>query len=112
VEAALEKLGHEALHLGAQDFLSQNETSGPQIAVTIRKAIERHHAQDESRRDRRLLEILMNRIPDAIYFKDTESRFVRINQAHARRFNLTNPALAIGKTDADFFSTAHAQQAL
>lgn len=112
INADNEKSGRDALHLGAQDYLSVEQCTGAELALAIRKAIERHHAQDDSRRDRRLLEILMNKIPDAIYFKDTESRFVRINQAHAKRFNLKNPALAIGKTDADFFSTAHAQQAL
>jgi sigma-B regulation protein RsbU (phosphoserine phosphatase) len=112
VEPGNEKSGRDALHLGAQDYVLRNQYRGAELAVAIRKAIERHHAQDDSRRDRRLLEILMNKIPDAIYFKDTESRFVRINQAHAKRFNLSNPALAIGKTDADFFSAAHAQQAL
>jgi sigma-B regulation protein RsbU (phosphoserine phosphatase) len=112
VGAGEDKLGRDALHLGAQDYKIRTDTSAPDLALAITKAIERHHAQDASRRDRHLLEILMNNIPDAIYFKDTESRFVRINQSHARRFNLTNPALGIGKTDADFFSTDHAQQAL
>lgn len=112
IDPGEEKLGRDALHLGAQDYLVRTSLSAETIATTLRKAIERHHAQDASRRDRHLLEILMNNIPDAIYFKDTESRFVRINKAHARRFNLPNPAVAIGKTDADFFSTAHAQQAL
>lgn len=107
-----ETLGSDALHLGAQDYLIRDQATGPELALAIRKAIARHDAQDASRRDRRLLEILMDKIPDAIYFKDTESRFVRINQAHARIFHLANPALAIGKTDADFFSSAHAQQAL
>jgi sigma-B regulation protein RsbU (phosphoserine phosphatase) len=107
-----EKLGRDALHLGAQDYVVRGEASEADLLLGMRKAIDRHRAQDASRRDRHLLEILMNNIPDAIYFKDTESRFVRINQAHARRFSLANPAHAIGKTDADFFSTAHAQQAL
>lgn len=112
IVAGEEKLGHEALRLGAQDFFDREISSCAELALAARKAIERHHAQAASRRDRHLLEILMDKIPDAIYFKDAESRFLRISQAHARRFNLRNPALAIGKTDADFFSGAHAGQAL
>ena len=59
-----------------------------------------------------LLETLMDHIPDHIYFKDTKSRFLRINRAMARRFNLSDPGEAVGKTDFDFFTAEHAQQAL
>jgi|GEM_PF-362701 PAS domain S-box len=107
-----EKIGHDLMHLGAQDFFVRSSLSIELLAASVRKAIDRHHALDSTRRDRHLLEILMNNIPDAIYFKDTESRFIRINKAHARRFNLSNTAEAIGKTDADFFSAEHAHQAL
>jgi phosphoserine phosphatase RsbU/P len=106
-----EKLGRDALRLGAQDFLDREKLRGSVLALSIRKALDRHHALDASRQDQHLLEILMDKIPDSIYFKDTESRFLRVNHAQARRFNLTSPALAIGKTDADFFSDAHARQA-
>jgi len=58
-----------------------------------------------------LLHVLMENVPDSIYFKDLESRFIRINRALAQRFGLSDPAEAIGKTDFDFFSAAHAQQA-
>ena len=44
----------------------------------------------------------MDNIPDNVYFKDTESRFVRINQAQARFLGVDNPQDAIGKTDLDF----------
>lgn len=59
-----------------------------------------------------LLRALMQHIPDAIYFKDAASRFLMISEAHAKQFHLANPAEAIGKTDHDFFSQAHADQAL
>lgn len=62
--------------------------------------------------DHTLLRALMQLIPDAIYFKDANSRFLMMSDAHARRFRLANPAEAIGKTDHDFFSKAHADQAL
>ncbi|HPU57573.1 MAG TPA: SpoIIE family protein phosphatase, partial [Verrucomicrobiota bacterium] len=106
-----ERTGREALRLGAQDFLFRPELTAAALALAIRKAADRYSAQAAWRRDRHLLEILMDMIPDAIYFKDTESRFLRISQAQAKRFNLPDPAMAIGRTDADFFSGAHAQQA-
>ncbi|MCA9259716.1 MAG: PAS domain-containing protein, partial [Planctomycetales bacterium] len=59
-----------------------------------------------------LLSSLMDKIPDAVYFKDEMSRFLRISQAMADRFDLASPAAAIGKTDADVFTEVHAQQAL
>jgi two-component system, sensor histidine kinase and response regulator len=58
-----------------------------------------------------LLYMLMDNIPDAIYFKDLQSRFICINRGVALRFGLSDPADAIGKTDFDYFSEAHARQA-
>lgn len=52
--------------------------------------------------ERELLQIFMDNIPDAVYFKDTESRFIRINQAQADFLKLKDPVDAIGKTDFDF----------
>lgn len=62
--------------------------------------------------DRTLLRALMRHMPDAIYFKDPASRFLIINEAQANRFQLANPAEAAGKTDHDFFTCTHADQAL
>jgi PAS domain S-box-containing protein len=62
--------------------------------------------------DSELLDILMENLPESIYFKDAASRFVRVNRAMALRFGLREPAEALGKTDADFFTAEHAQQAL
>jgi PAS domain S-box-containing protein len=61
--------------------------------------------------DSDLLDLLMENLPDNIYFKDRDSRFLRINKALANRFGLGNPAEAVGKTDFDFFTPEHAQQA-
>lgn len=60
--------------------------------------------------EQELLRSLMNSLPDAIYFKDTQSRFTRINPALANFFGLANPEAAVGKTDADFQQGAAAQQ--
>ena len=62
-------------------------------------------------REQRLLAALMDHVPDHIFFKDRQSRFLRINNALAKRFGLSDPAEAVGRTDFDFFTLEHAQQA-
>lgn len=57
---------------------------------------------------RHLFEFLMDNVPDHIYFKDRQSRFIRISRAHAKLFGLNDAALAVGKSDFEFFDTQHA----
>ncbi len=71
----------------------------------------RKRVEDALSHERYLLHAVMNSTPDAIYFKDTESRFTRISKGVANRFGLSDPAEAIGKTDFDFFSDEHARDA-
>ena len=78
--------------------LKESETRFRQLAVK--------HVQEGD-----LLHTLMENTRDHIYFKDTESRFIRINRSLADRFGLKNPADAVHKTDFDFFTREHAQQA-
>jgi PAS domain S-box-containing protein len=59
-----------------------------------------------------LLETMMDDLPDAIYFKDRQSRFTRINRYAAAHYGIVSPALAVGRTDFDFFTEEHAGQAL
>ena len=78
--------------------LRESETRFQQLVQT--------HSQESD-----LLHTLMDNTSDHIYFKDIESRFVRINRSLANRFGLKNPTEAIGKSDFDFFTREHAQQA-
>jgi phosphoserine phosphatase RsbU/P len=59
--------------------------------------------------DSAILRLLMDTIPDRIYFKDLESRFVRNNAAHARSLGAPSPEACTGKSDFDFFSREHAE---
>jgi PAS domain S-box-containing protein len=58
-----------------------------------------------------LLRAFLEHIPDGFYFKDRESRFVRISRSLAVRFGLSDTVEAVNKTDFDMFSEEHARQA-
>lgn len=58
-----------------------------------------------------LLNTLMENIPDIIYFKDKENRFIRINEAARNLFGVNSELEAIGKTDFDFFEEKQAKEA-
>ena len=73
---------------------------------TLRKKAEAALVQEHF-----LLQALMNNMPDHIYFKDLESRIIRITKSQSLAFGLNDPIEAIGKTDFDFFTDEHARQA-
>ncbi|MDY0027634.1 MAG: PAS domain-containing protein, partial [Candidatus Humimicrobiaceae bacterium] len=77
-----------------------------------RDITERKNLEDELLgREKNFFNALMDNITESIFFKDTKSRFVRINKACAKKFGIDKPEEAIGKTDFDFFSEEHASQA-
>jgi|ERR1035438_508109 PAS domain S-box-containing protein len=58
-----------------------------------------------------LMNTLINNIPIHLYIKDCESRFIMVDKGSAQSFGLNDPEQVVGKTDFDFFSNEHAQQA-
>jgi len=75
-----------------------------------RRSVPRNAAALELENERLFLHAMLDSSPDHIYFKDTESRFIRINQALAKYFGLKDPAEAIGKTDFDFHPKEKAEE--
>ena len=73
---------------------------------------EKFKAGEALRQEQILMLTLMESLPDNVYFKDTASRFLRVNPAMARFFGLSDPAQLVGKSDADFFTAEHVQKAL
>ncbi len=61
--------------------------------------------------DALLLGALMDALPDAVYFKDLKSRFIRVNKIHAGWLGVKSPADAVGKSDADFYTPEFARAA-
>jgi PAS domain S-box-containing protein len=77
----------------------------------MRDLTERRRMEAAFEHERYLLNELMDNATDSIYFKDGESRFLRINRGLAAKFGLRDPAAAVGKTDFDFFTAEHARLA-
>lgn len=75
------------------------------LKATVRAAVVQFKLVQEIDHERELLRALMENIPDAIYFKDCESRFTRVNQAHARTLRAKDSAECIGRSDADYFKS-------
>src|SRR5690606_39252626 len=63
------------------------------------------------RKEKMYMDLLMDNLPDRIYFKNRDSQFTRCNMALAKMFGLSDPEALYGKTDFDFFGHDHAQEA-
>jgi two-component system CheB/CheR fusion protein len=71
------------------------------VVITLIDISSLKQAQDALFAERHLLESVMETLPDYIYFKDGEGRYVRVNSAMARRLELTKPSDAIGKKSSE-----------
>ena len=75
--------------------------------VTDRQALEQ-----DLHTERQLLRAMLDLSPDLIYFKDRESRFLKVSRSLAMRAGVDDPDHLVGKTDADIFDSVHAEEAL
>ena len=82
------------------------------IGSQIGQFLMRKQAEDELTHERHLLRSLLDTVPEGIFFKDDQGRFIRVSKALADRLGLAGPADAVGKSDADFFPPEHARPVL
>jgi len=91
--------------------LSPLETDeGILVSSAIRDITERKQAQEALAWERRQLRTLLDTLPDPVYVKDAQSRFLVANPAAASFMGCSAPDQLIGKTDADFYSSELARQ--
>jgi PAS domain S-box-containing protein len=65
---------------------------------------ERVRAEEALSKERKVLRALIDNVPDFMYVKDRESRFLVANASLARTMGVTRPEELLRKTDFDFFS--------
>ncbi len=74
-----------------------------QIIGTAQDITDRKRAEEAVKLERQLLRTLIDLLPDCIYVKDTQSRFLVANQNLARMIGKADSSELIGHSDADFF---------
>src|SRR5688572_23667968 len=62
--------------------------------------------------NRALVSAFLEKIPDYVYFKDRQSRFIAVSKSLVRYFGRSDAAEVIGRTDADFFPARFASKML
>ena len=70
----------------------------------------KHEMEEQLAYEHDLLNALLENVPDRIYIKDTESRFIRGSAALAKRLGLQTSEEFVGKTDYDFHPDDQARQ--
>ncbi|HLT71363.1 MAG TPA: GAF domain-containing protein, partial [Cyclobacteriaceae bacterium] len=76
-----------------------------------RQMKELHKLREELEVEKYLFSALMDKVPEAIYFKDRDSKFLRVSKYLASHFGKEAEEL-IGKSDFDFQEEVHAREAL
>ena len=71
--------------------------------VFVRDITERKRAAETIVYERQLLRTLLDLLPDGVYIKDLDSRFLMANETLAKRFGEASPSQILGLSDKDFF---------
>lgn len=100
----------DVIHLIDDYILAESLTEG-ELPTRISHTIRRCQTEFQLLSEQNLLKALLDNIPDAIYFKDRNSRFLKVNSAMAKQYGHNKPHELIGKSDFDLFTKEHAQPA-
>ncbi len=119
-DAALEKIGaalngetpvFEWIHLNAAGhpipcevrLVGLTGTRSHLVRFSVTDITERKRAEETLAAERNLIRTLIDTIPDLIYAKDVDSRFILANTATARQMGAATAGDLLGKSDLDFY---------
>ncbi len=111
-EIYLDSKGNEVWGLNTRMPLRDSEGRIIGIVGIGRDVAQEKKAEKALIEERNLLRTVIGNIPDRIYVKDTESRFVLCNEAVVRREGQSSADDVVGKTDFDFYPRDLAEQFL
>ncbi len=92
-------------------FVTRDPDTGEQIVEAIVKDVTAAmRAEAALAHEHNLLRTLIDSLPDCVYFKDTQSRFVVANQTVAALMGAETPDDLLGKTDFEFYPKPMAER--
>lgn len=98
----------EARPVGKNDASDASSEKKRLAELLEESEAERQALEEELAAERNILETFLENTPDSIYFKDRDSRLVRVSAGLLEDFGLATQNEAIGKTDFEFFGPEHA----
>ncbi len=99
-----EALALRTVEEGAQDYLVKGEFDSALLVRSIRYAIKRAAAETALQDERNLLRSVIDNVPDSIFVKDAEGRYLLGNTAHAQQLGIESPEEIVGHTSFDYFA--------
>ncbi len=90
-------------------FLVKKDKEVDNFIVIIRDITDRNQAEENLIKEHDLLKTLLNNIPDSVYFKDEQNKFILVNKAKADHSNVSQEEM-INKTDFDFLPEEQAKR--
>ncbi len=105
----------EAVRAGAADYVIKDRMQ--RLTISIQRVLQeagarraRRKVEEALAQEQYLLRLLMEHLPDRVYFKDIHSGFITVSRSTARRLG-QEPEQMKGKSDFDLFDKAHAHKA-
>ncbi len=92
-------------------LVKDTDNSNNRIVLFAHDITELKEAQKTAAFNSNLLTSLLDNIPEHIYFKDRQSRFVQASKSVAKQWGVKSVEEIIGKTDFDYFTKEHAELA-
>ncbi|BAE50772.1 hybrid sensor histidine kinase/response regulator [Paramagnetospirillum magneticum] len=80
-----------------------------ELRVVVRTAADRWRLDRTLQQERTLMLALMNNIPDAVFIKDLQLKFSRVNQPQARLTGLADPSDLVGQRLSELLESDHAR---
>ncbi|MCX5818800.1 MAG: diguanylate cyclase [Deltaproteobacteria bacterium] len=93
-----------------QELIEEISALQQRIKELEHSEAQRKRAEETLESERTLLRNLIDNVPDRIYAKDSEGRFIICNEAMIRRMGMTSMAELAGKSDFDFLPLEMAQR--
>ncbi len=81
------------------------------IIIVAKNITKQAKFESELRSEKTIVEAMMENLPDAVFFKDLNGKFVKVNKALLIKHGFKNESEIIGKTDFDLFSYSNASKA-